>query len=218
MTNTISNIKHVKDNKYNFILTTRSTTLANDIRRYVYTKIETMAIDTVILDVNTSKEVDEMLASRLGFIVLEAKNIDSFVDHETCECKEYDKFGCSKCGVFLDLNIEANNEILVKAEHLIEPSKKIKIILPKQEICILKKNQKIKLTCFAIKGTGEKNIKWSPVCLFTCKRVKKIPGFSIKDLMNEYYIYDYLIELELNGSCSFDKILSIIKNEFNLKE
>ena len=61
--------------------------LANSLRRTLISSIETLAIDQVQIETNTSVLPDEMIAHRLGLVPLISENMDRIV-------KNYNRVRC----------------------------------------------------------------------------------------------------------------------------
>ena len=78
-----------------FELMNTELSIANALRRIIIGEVPTMAIDIVQVDENTSPLNDEFIAHRLGLVPLVSESVDTFQDHDKCECQEF----CEKCSV-----------------------------------------------------------------------------------------------------------------------
>jgi len=124
--------------------------LANALRRSA-SEIPIMAIDEVELYKNDSALYDEILAHRLGLIVLKNQNLE-FI--ENCSCKGK---GCSKCSVQLKLSVKG--EKTVKAG---EMKGKAEVAYEETPIVLLLKDQELEFVAVARMGKGIDHAKYSP--------------------------------------------------------
>ncbi len=122
--------------------------VANSIRRSILEYVKTFAIEDVYIKKNTSAMWDEVLALRLGLIVLKA---DEGVKRATFELK-------------------AKGPKWVYAEELkikdIEGKGNVEILYPKTILAYLDEDQEIELEAIAIWGCGKEHVKWVPAHVF----------------------------------------------------
>ena len=164
-------------------------TLVNTLRRIMIAEIPTMAIETVIINQNTSIIPDEVLAHRLGLIPILA-DANDFIDK-----KEDEDFNENNCLKFtLNVKCEKNkngkiiNEQIFSKDLILEPignqknkfynekNKKYNVGLVHDDIYLnkLTPGMEIDLICYCVKGIGRTHAKWSPVCTAYYKLLNKI--------------------------------------------
>ncbi|MFQ6063237.1 MAG: DNA-directed RNA polymerase subunit D [Methanosarcinales archaeon] len=140
--------------KARFILTGATPAFANGIRRCALSEVPTLAIDEVDIYYNNSVLFDEQLALRLGLIPLKA-DTDLLVFPDECDCDG----GCSKCQVFLTLNVEGPKTVY--SEELISADPDVVEVADKKiPIVKLKEDQTIMLNAIARLGIGRDHAKW----------------------------------------------------------
>ena len=132
----------------------------NTYRRTVLTQLPAMAIDTVEIMENSSALYDEMLAHRLGLVILKT-DVESYFEREKCKCKG---LGCARCT--LDLTLEVEGPGIVYAEQLKSKDPAVVPVYGKTPLVKLLENQKVKLIAHAILSTGKDHIKFSPGLLY----------------------------------------------------
>jgi len=154
-----------KPDKIMAVLETNET-LANAIRRSV-NDIPVIAIEDVEIHKNDSALYDEVLAHRLGLIVL--KDIRKINERENCTCKGK---GCKKCQ--LQLSLKAKGPCTVYSGDI---KGDIEIVYDKMPIVILDKDQELEMICFAELGKGVKHAKFSPGLAY----YRNISEIKIKD-------------------------------------
>ncbi|SCV73412.1 BQ2448_7338 [Microbotryum intermedium] len=146
--------------------------LANSLRRVMITNIETLAIDQVQIEENTSVLPDEMIAHRLGLIPLWSEGIDRRIPNHNKECV-CDAF-CDLCSITLELNAYCTEDRTMEVT-----SKMLTVVGDDRSgigrpsvagdrdtgvmIVKLGKGQQIKMKCIAVKGKALEHAKWSPV-------------------------------------------------------
>jgi len=157
-----------------FILKGATEYYANTIRRVIVNKVPAMAIEDVEIRKNSSILYDEIIAHRLGLVVLKT-DLKSYRVPSECTCKEE---GCAKCR--LKMTLKAKGPYTVYASDLKSKDPSVKPVYPKTPIVQLLKNQEIELEATAVLGLGKEHAKWSP-CLVYYKRkplieIKKNPS------------------------------------------
>ena len=167
-----------------FELNNVDVSFANALRRIMLADVQTMAIEYVNIEANDSVIHDEVLAHRLGLIPIRADPND----FEPCTTRS-DLVHGKNC-IELVLDVTARKKAAKPDGSVIVTTKDFRAIttttsksttissssddddedeanfMIHQDIVIakLKPGQRIKLRCFAIRGTGGDHIKWSPVC------------------------------------------------------
>ena len=148
------------EDRVSFILKNSEVAFANSLRRIMTTEVPTMAIETVEYRKNTSLLYDEILAHRLGLVVLKT-DLKSYELPTKCSCKGE---GCAKCQ--LKLTLKAKGPKVVYASDLKSKDPKVVPVHPKTILVKLLKGQEIELEATAILGQGKEHIKWSPCLAF----------------------------------------------------
>ena len=172
-----------------FDITGVDPTLVNTLRRIMIAEIPTMAIETVIINQNTSIIPDEVLAHRLGLIPILADANDFE------EKKENEDFNEKNCIKFtLNVKCEKNKNGIINNEQIFSrdlnleflgdqknkfydnKTKKYTIGLVNDDIYLnkLAPGMEIDLVCYCVKGIGRTHAKWSPVCTAYYKLLNKI--------------------------------------------
>lgn len=144
--------------------------IVNGIRRIILSEFPCVAIEQVIIEENSSDILDEILVHKIAFISFELNLdiINKFEYCKDCNCN----ITCEKCCIeFLLDESCGENEIVKKittehlkpVNHTIEYFKFFKDKSNFLPLLYLKKNQKIKLKCVAVKGKPNQHAKWSSV-------------------------------------------------------
>lgn len=162
------------DGRVRFQIKEISPALLNAFRRIMINRVPTMAIETVDIIENSSALYDEIIAHRLGLLVLKT-DLGSYFVRDLCKCKGE---GCARCTVHLTL--EAEGPCMVYAEMIKSKDPKIVPVHPKTPIVKLLEGQKIKFIATAQLGRGKDHIKFSPGLLY----YQGYPTIKIGDIKN----------------------------------
>lgn len=177
--------------------------VANLIRRLPHSRVPSLAIDTVDIQINESSLIDEILAQRLGQVPLSYPDLDLLIDVTQCQCS----YGCSKCSreIYLDVQATRWTEPVTTNQLMCEDSK----LQPMPEIVLtyLPRGGRIRLTGMVRKSTGSDHVKWSPVTtvIYQSKSPETENAASDGVITSEY-----LFRVELVGSLSAEQILTSI--------
>lgn len=154
-------VLHLKTkSKTSFILNKATPAFANTMRRIMINDVPSMAIESIELSKNSGILYDEMIAHRLGMVVLKT-DLKSYNLPERCSCKGE---GCAQCQ--LKLSLKAKGPGYVYAELFESQDPKVKPVHDKTIITKLLKNQELELEATAILGKGKDHAKWSPCLAF----------------------------------------------------
>lgn len=123
---------------------TRDVAEVNLLRRSVLSEIETYAIDIVIFQTNTSPRHDEVIALRLGQLVIDNS---AFIPPEHGDVK---------------VHIDVIGPRVVTTESI--PNLPFKYVTP---FVTLKEGQRIVCDCIVKKGKGADHVKWRPLSTFS---------------------------------------------------
>jgi len=165
-----------KNSKLTFLLNNTSATYANTIRRLMVEEVPTMTIEDVEIRENSSALYDEILAHRLGLVVLQT-DLKSYNLPKECSCGGA---GCAKCTLKLTLSAKAEKDpVNVYASSIKSKDPKVVPVYDKTLIVTLYPGQKIKLEATAVLGQGKDHAKFSAGLFF----------------------YKYMPEIEILKSC-----------------
>lgn len=135
---------------------------SNDLRRTMLAEIPTMATHVVKYDVNTGLD-DQMLAHRLGIVVLTCANPGAFNYSHECSCREF----CDKCSatLYLDVRHEGPGVRSVTARDLVSTNRLVAPYFKDHRdtgpvICCLSQGQAVSAQCIATKGVARQHAKW----------------------------------------------------------
>ncbi|KAM0791712.1 hypothetical protein ACM66B_003981 [Microbotryomycetes sp. NB124-2] len=163
---------HLDKERCQFVLDGVHLALANSLRRTAIARIETLAIEQVQIEENTSVLADEMFAHRLGLVPLQSHMMDKRVlnYNRDCDCDSY----CDKCSIVLTLNAKCTED------RTMEVTSKMLLIEGGEDrygigkpvtlgdndngilLCKLGKGQEVRMRCIAVKGRALEHAKWSP--------------------------------------------------------
>jgi len=164
-------------------------TIANTLRRIMIAEVPTMAIETVIINQNTSVIPDEVLAHRLGLIpiladandFIEKKLEEEFNGQNSMKFTLKVKCYTDKNGKIINENVFSKDLIFVPQDQQEQKfynnqSKKYSIGLVHDDILINKlvPGMELDLECYCVKGIGRVHAKWSPVCTAYYRLINKI--------------------------------------------
>ena len=135
-------------------------TYMNALRRTVMNDVPTLAIHKVTFYKNSSGLYDEMIAHRLGLVVLKA-DAKNYKLRKSCKCEGK---GCVNCESIITL--DAKGPTIVYAEHLKPKDPKVKPAHEKTVIVKLLKDQELKIEAKAVVGTGKRHTKFIPGHIF----------------------------------------------------
>ena len=145
-----------QNNKISFLLQGSSPGYSNALRRIILNEVPVMAIEEVEIRKNNSALYDEMIAFRLGLLVLktdlksyELPKSQSDIDERKAKCT-------------VQFTLKQKGPKTVYAEDLKTADPKIKPVYPRTPIVKLLKDQELELVATAILGKGQDHVKWSP--------------------------------------------------------
>ena len=142
-------------NRVEFLLSDANAAIANTLRRLIIEHVPTLAIEDVEFLKNNSALYDEIIAHRLGLIVLKT-DLETYNLKEECKCKGE---GCARCQVILSL--KAKGPCVVCASEIESKDPKVKPVYPKTPIVKLLKGQELEFIATAKLGFGSEHVKWS---------------------------------------------------------
>ena len=143
-----------------------STAFMNAIRRLALSDVPTMAVDFVYIYDNTSPIYDEMIAHRLGLIVLKSDEVlNRYRRPDECAGKEPGEV--SDCYLTIELRASTgdNESRYVTAKELVIEDPLVKPVYPDTPIVYLGPGQTVFLKAYARLGRGREHTKWSPASI-----------------------------------------------------
>jgi DNA-directed RNA polymerase subunit D len=187
----------------------------NTIRRLIMSEVPTMAIDEIEVRKNDSVLYDEMLALRLGLVVL-STDLKTYSEREEGEAES------AKNTLQLTLKVKGPGTVYAKQLKSKDPA--VKPIHPNTIIADLLENQEIQLIAKARLGSGKEHAKWSPGIAYykdmtyvTIKKdsaeVKKIIKPFVEEKKKKIKVLDYTnVDTEFNP-----KIMKQVKDKVEFK-
>lgn len=149
-------IQEKKEDKIVFTLKGVTPAYANTLRRLMIGEVPTMAIEDVTFEKNDSVLYDEILAHRLGLVVLKT-DLESYKMQSVCACKGA---GCPQCQLKLSLDLEGPKTIYAK--DLVSKDPSVVPVFGDTILVKLLEGQKLKLEATAVLGIGKQHSKWNP--------------------------------------------------------
>lgn len=146
----------VKENtadKIVFTLSDVNAAYANALRRYMTGEVPTMAIESCTFNKNDSVLYDEVIAHRLGLVVLKT-DLDSYQ-----RPKEGEALAAHN---ELKLNLDVVGPKTVYAKDIVSKDPKVVPVHPDTVIVKLLEGQELNVELSAILGTGKQHAKWTP--------------------------------------------------------
>ncbi|AFZ70311.1 DNA-directed RNA polymerase, alpha subunit/40 kD subunit [Caldisphaera lagunensis DSM 15908] len=136
----------------------------NALRRLVLSDVPTMAVDYVYFYDNDTSVYDEIIAHRLGLLVLKSDDaIHKYGLPENCAGKSETDTNCyTQIVLEKELSNDSGSGIYVKASDLKFSDASIKPAYPDTPIVYLAPGQRIHLVAYARLGRGKEHGKWSP--------------------------------------------------------
>jgi len=150
----------ITDNIVSALFLTNDVSEINLFKRAIMSEIETYAIDIVVFHTNTSPRHDEIIALRLGQLVIDNTR---FVPPPDTDYKFRIDISGPSDGTPLTITTNNIHSLPFKFE---------------TPIVTLRKGQRIVCDCIVKKGQGRTHVKWRPVSSFTYTEVNN--GFQIK--------------------------------------
>jgi len=157
-------VLHHDDNRIILMVRGYHVAVVNAIRRLVLSDVPTMAIDFAYFYDNNTGVHDEIIAHRLGLIVLKSDEaLKKYKPPEECRgAKETDR----SCYVELVLEDEvpedADSGRYVKAGQLVSSDPDVAPVYPETPITYLAPGQRLHVVAYARLGRGSEHGKWSP--------------------------------------------------------
>mmetsp|Transcript_105033 Transcript_105033/g.338684 ORF Transcript_105033/g.338684 Transcript_105033/m.338684 type:complete len:349 (-) Transcript_105033:75-1121(-) len=188
-------VTHATDELVKFTLTDTDVSVANAVRRIILAEIPSMAIEIVNIDDNETSLFDEFIAHRMGLLPLVSHAVGDlppdggFVEYKDCTCFD----GCPFCTVEFKVDAVNLEDKVLPVTHfdVVATDKYKRDDLPEEQqvrcvpfrnpeavdeetdtrengilIAKMKKDNHLRMTCYARKGIAKYHAKWMPVA--TC--------------------------------------------------
>jgi len=169
-------VQEKSDEKIIFTLQGISSAYANTLRRLMIGEVPTMAIEDLVIAKNDSVLYDEIIAHRLGLVVLKT-DLDSYNMQSVCKCKGA---GCAQCQLKLTLSVEGPKTVY--AEDIKSEDPKVIPIYGKTVLVKLLEGQKLEIEATAVLGIGKEHSKWNPGLIWYYNK----PIFAINNKHKEF--------------------------------
>eukprot|EP00510_Aplanochytrium_minuta_P001617 CAMPEP_0184022126 /NCGR_PEP_ID=MMETSP0954-20121128/10400_1 /TAXON_ID=627963 /ORGANISM="Aplanochytrium sp, Strain PBS07" /LENGTH=257 /DNA_ID=CAMNT_0026304401 /DNA_START=270 /DNA_END=1044 /DNA_ORIENTATION=- len=176
-----------KDDRLVFDLMNCDAPIANAFRRIMIAEVPTIAIETVLIAMNTSIIQDEVLAHRLGLVPL---NVDPESLQENEKLTFRLDFKCKKNG---EQNIYSRDLKWVPDDDLNQSERLSPAPATIHDDILIAKlapGQVIELEMVCVKGIGKDHAKFSPVCTASYRAMPEIQilreGFDDESKKEEY--------------------------------
>ena len=153
-----------KGNRIELLFEGYSREFVNALRRLALSDVPTLAVDFIYVYDNSSGVVDEILAHRLGLLVLDSTEaISRLKQPEECASAREDDEDCY-VPLFLEAEVRPNEKSgrYVKADEIAVSSDITRIVYPETPITYLAPGQRIHVVAYARLGRGREHGKWSP--------------------------------------------------------
>ena len=164
-------------NKIVFSIDGVKPSFVNTLRRAILDEVPTMAIEDIEFRKNTSTLYDEMIALRLGLLVL-STDLDSYEFPS-------EKVPKDSARASLKLTLSVKGPKTVYASDLKSADPKVKPVYDKTPIVKLIEGQELELEATAVLGKGREHAKWSPGHVYYMNAAE-ITVNNKSDLFDEY--------------------------------
>ncbi len=164
-------IANLDDRNIKLIIEGFPLAFVNSIRRVILSDVPTLAIDFAYFYDNTSSVYDEIIAHRLGLVVLKSDEaLKKYKSPEECvNAEETD----SSCYVEIIIRKEVSEESekgeYVKASDMEMSDPNISPAYPETPIVYLAPGQRVHIVAYARLGRGREHGKWSPASISALK-------------------------------------------------
>lgn len=172
-------IKELKEDYMEFMLTNTDLSVANSLRRVMIAEVPVLAIDLVEIVENSTPLHDEFLAHRLGMVPIRHKmgHKSPMLYGRDCYCEDV----CARCAVTLMLDVKLDQDsptpqINITSNDLKSNNEDVEAVNFSNDderssshdegvrIVTIRKGQQLKVRCVAKLGTGKEHAKWNPTC------------------------------------------------------
>ncbi len=158
------NILELKENRIVLSLEGYPLAYGNALRRLALSDVPTMAIDFAYFYSNESSVYDEIIAHRLGLVVLRSDEaINKYGSPEECKDAPESDTHCY-VPIYLDYEVpqDAAEGVYVRASDLKVSDPDVKPVYPETPILYLAPGQSVHAVAYARLGRGYEHGKWSP--------------------------------------------------------
>lgn len=136
----------------------------NALRRLALSDVPTMAVDAVYFYENSTDVYDEMIAHRLGLVVLKSEEaLGKYGQPEECREVEPPNERCY-VEIYLDYHVDKSATLgaYVRASDLKISDPSVKPAHPETPVTYVAPGQRLHLVAYARLGRGREHAKWSP--------------------------------------------------------
>ncbi len=171
MTRRSVEIRELKGNRLELVIRGFSVAYVNAIRRLILSDVPTVAVDFAYFYENSTDVYDEMIAHRLGLLVLKSDEaLTKYAPPEACKDSEPPN---PKCFVEIFLNVSLDEDAptgrYIKASELKISDPDVTPVYPDTPITYVAPGQRLHVVAYARLGRGKEHAKWSPASLSVLK-------------------------------------------------
>lgn len=159
-------IESIDDRNISLVIENFPVAYVNAIRRLILSDVPTMAVDLVEFYDNSTDVYDEMIAHRLGLLVLRSEEaLSKYGSPEICRDVEPPNSQCF-AEFSLDFSVgEDESGVYVKASDLKLSDPAISPVYPETPIAYVAPQQRLHFVAYARLGRGKEHAKWSPATI-----------------------------------------------------
>ena len=160
-------VRELKGNRIELVIKGFSVAYVNAIRRLILSDVPTMAIDFAYFYENSTDVYDEMIAHRLGLVVLRSDEaLEKYAPPEACKDAEPPNPKCF-VEIILDYGLDETESTgaYVKASELRISDPSVTPVYPETPITYVAPGQRLHVVAYARLGRGREHAKWSPASI-----------------------------------------------------
>ncbi len=164
-------VVEISDRRIKILIEGFPVAFVNSIRRVILSDVPTMAVDFAYFYNNTSNIYDEIIAHRLGLVVLKSDEaLNKYKSPEDCKnADETDRNCYVEIILRKSLSDSANKGEYVKASDMEISDPDITPVYPETPIAYLAPGQELHVVAYARLGRGREHGKWSPASVSALK-------------------------------------------------
>eukprot|EP00918_Siedleckia_nematoides_P076571 GHVU01167336.1.p1 GENE.GHVU01167336.1~~GHVU01167336.1.p1 ORF type:complete len:348 (-),score=85.94 GHVU01167336.1:87-1130(-) len=225
-------VTEVSFSRVRFTLRNADASFANALRRIMVAEVPTLAIDSVVVEENSTVLHDEFLAHRFGLLPIDSSRVEDYKYKQDCDCSDM----CNKCSVHYKIDVrgpakhgEPDGSGTESVTHLdviatSTSSNQVPMPVPRNEDAVLpgenqpilvtklRNKQRLKCSLVATKGIGKIHSKWSPVATaaYKCE-----PRFTWNEAVKKELSREQMQQIK---DCCPRDVFSVRPNEFGIED
>jgi DNA-directed RNA polymerase subunit D len=180
-------IVELDDRRIKLIVEGFPVAFVNSIRRCVLSDVPTMAVDFAYFYDNTSSAYDEIIAHRLGLVVLKSDEaLKKYKSPEECrDAPETDRSCFAEIIIKKEVDENSDKGEYVKASDMEISDPSIKPAYPETPITYLAPGQRVYIVAYARLGRGREHGKWSPASVSILKYTPVLKVLNRSNISDE---------------------------------